>query len=338
MRTIIGHSLGGLLAMHALATRPELFRAYLTLEPSLWWDARAPVKRVIDSLRARPRSVGRLVAVEATSDEGWKPDWETLRRATPAQFQTSFVHIDNESHENLPYLGIYEGLAALFRDYMPAMRHDLAKATLAALKQQYADISRDFGYTVKPPLGSVLHIANNEANQRRFDRARSALALADSLYPGAVDIREFRTGVNAAAAEASQNGLKAIESTVRARPVTSEASAKLVGAWSGVLRVEPGTPLGADAVFSLSGDTLYVKVTAHGVAMDGGDLVDAPAPVELRDGTIIWDRENAGGGRAVIVARLTATGTIEGVETLVGGREMPAGFTPPKATIELTRR
>jgi hypothetical protein len=337
MRTIIGHSLGGLLAMHALAFRPDLFRGYVTLEPSLWWDARAPVQSVIDSLRVRTAAVGRLVAVEGTSDEGWKPDWDALRSAAPAHFQTSFVHIENESHENLPYRGIYEGLATLFRDYMPAMRHDLERATLPALTKQYADLSRDFGYPVKPPLGAILRIANGEANQRRFDDAKKALALADSLYPGSPDIAQFREGVNAGIAEASRGGLKAIESTVRATPMTGAGATALLGAWSGVFRVEPGTPMNVDAFFFLRSDTLFVRITAHGVAIDGGDLTEAPAPVEVRGDSISWDRENPGGGRAVIVARQSAD-KIRGEETLVGGHEMPAGFTPPKVTVELTRR
>jgi uncharacterized protein len=337
MRTIIGHSLGGLLAMHALALRPELFRDYLTLEPSLWWDARDPVERVLSTLRARPGLIGRLVAVEGTSDEGWKPDWETLRAAAPVHFQTSFVHIENESHENLPYRGIYEGLAALFRDYMPAMRHDLSKANLPALAHQYADLSRDFGYTVKPPLGAILRIANGEANQRRFDEARKALALADSLYPGSPDTKEFHGGVNAAAAEASGNGLTAVQSTVHAAPITTSEAAPLLGAWSGIFRVEPGTPMNADLLFFQRGDTLFVRMTARGVAIDGGDLIEAAAPVEVHGDSLSWDRENAGGGRALVVAHRVG-GKIEGAETLVGGREMPAGFNPPKVTIEFGRR
>jgi Putative esterase len=337
MRTIIGHSLGGLLAMHALAFRPDLFRGYVTLEPSLWWDARGPVQSVIDSLRARRGAVGRLVAVEGTSDEGWKPDWDALRSAAPAHFQTSFVHIDNDSHENLPYRGIYEGLATLFRDYMPAMRHDLERANLPALTRQYADLSRDFGYTVKPPLGAILRIANGEANQRRFENAQKALRLADSLYPGSADTRQFREGVRGAAAEAARNGWKAIESTVRPTPITATDAKTLVGAWSGVVRVEPGTPMNADAFFFLRADTLFVRITAHGVAIDGGDLMESPAPVEIHGDSLSWDRENAGGGRAVIVAHRTAD-KIQGVETLVGGRELPPGFTPPKVTVELIRR
>jgi enterochelin esterase-like enzyme len=337
MRTVIGHSLGGLLAMRALATAPNLFKGYLTLEPSLWWDARQPVSVVLDSLRAHPEEVGRLAAVEGTSDEGWKPDWAALGKAAPAHFRISFVHVENESHENLPYRGIYEGLAALFSDYMPAMRHDLSFSSLAALNRQYGDISRDFGYKVNPPLGAILTIANREANQRRFDSARQALAKADSLYPGASDTKNFRAGVEDAAAEASRDGLKPVESTVRFKPTTRVEAEPFLGEWNALVRVVPGTPMNGSATFFLRGDTLFLSFTARGVAIDGGDLVEPPAPVRIDGTSIIWDRENAGGGRAVTTAHL-ANGKIEGEELLVGGRAMPAGFDAPRVTIEMTRR
>ena len=36
--TLIGHSFGGLLAVHALLTRPDVFDAYIAISPSLQWD------------------------------------------------------------------------------------------------------------------------------------------------------------------------------------------------------------------------------------------------------------------------------------------------------------
>jgi predicted alpha/beta superfamily hydrolase len=37
-KTIIGQSLGGLLATEVLFTKPELFNRYIIVSPSLWWD------------------------------------------------------------------------------------------------------------------------------------------------------------------------------------------------------------------------------------------------------------------------------------------------------------
>jgi predicted alpha/beta superfamily hydrolase len=43
-RVLIGHSLGGLFAVYALMNRPEVFKGYLIISPSLWWDDQALVK------------------------------------------------------------------------------------------------------------------------------------------------------------------------------------------------------------------------------------------------------------------------------------------------------
>jgi len=39
-RTLVGHSYGGLFSTYALLTRPELFRRYIIVSPSLWYDRR----------------------------------------------------------------------------------------------------------------------------------------------------------------------------------------------------------------------------------------------------------------------------------------------------------
>lgn len=40
-RTLIGHSYGGLFALHTLFTRPGLFASHVASSPSIWWNDRA---------------------------------------------------------------------------------------------------------------------------------------------------------------------------------------------------------------------------------------------------------------------------------------------------------
>jgi predicted alpha/beta superfamily hydrolase len=44
-KTIIGQSLGGLLATEVLFTKPHLFNQYIIISPSLWWDNGSLLKR-----------------------------------------------------------------------------------------------------------------------------------------------------------------------------------------------------------------------------------------------------------------------------------------------------
>jgi hypothetical protein len=92
------------------------------------------------------------------------------------------------------------------------------------------------------------------------------------------------------------------------------------------------------ASFFAVGDSLMIRFNAHGVAIDGGDLSEPPFPVRVVGDSVFWERENAGGGHAVTAAKVIAGDKIRGEESLVGGRRLPAGFTPPKVFVELARR
>jgi uncharacterized protein len=52
-RSLAGHSLGGLFAMHAMLTRPQLFNSYVAVSPSLQWDSQVTVKRAEDFSRLK---------------------------------------------------------------------------------------------------------------------------------------------------------------------------------------------------------------------------------------------------------------------------------------------
>jgi predicted alpha/beta superfamily hydrolase len=51
-RTIIGQSLGGLLATEVLFTKPQLFDQYIIVSPSLWWDNGSLLNRDPELLKA----------------------------------------------------------------------------------------------------------------------------------------------------------------------------------------------------------------------------------------------------------------------------------------------
>src|SRR5215470_4020192 len=47
-----GHSFGGLLAVHILVTRPDMYQAYIAASPSLWWDNQSTLRRAQDFFAA----------------------------------------------------------------------------------------------------------------------------------------------------------------------------------------------------------------------------------------------------------------------------------------------
>jgi uncharacterized protein len=50
-KMLVGHSFGGLFAMHTLLNKPQLFNSYIAIDPSLWWDDQALAKKAITALQ-----------------------------------------------------------------------------------------------------------------------------------------------------------------------------------------------------------------------------------------------------------------------------------------------
>jgi hypothetical protein len=57
-KTIIGQSLGGLLATEILFTKPQLFDKYIIVSPSLWWDNGSILNRNISTLQNKEIYIG----------------------------------------------------------------------------------------------------------------------------------------------------------------------------------------------------------------------------------------------------------------------------------------
>ena len=86
-RTIVGHSLGGLFVLHALATRPELFERYIGVSPAVPWGREA----VIGALGAKLSAIGAgrsLYVAVGDEQEGYPEGIDhleaLLRRSAPA--------------------------------------------------------------------------------------------------------------------------------------------------------------------------------------------------------------------------------------------------------------
>ena len=72
VKTIVGQSLGGLLATEILFEKPEMFTNYLIVSPSLWWDNESLLKRksvLLDSSNQQRKNIFIAVGNEGVQME-----------------------------------------------------------------------------------------------------------------------------------------------------------------------------------------------------------------------------------------------------------------------------
>ena len=113
--TLVGQSLGGLLAAEILIKQPESFQNYLIVSPSLWWDDQSLLKEAIRIPETKKR------VFIAVGDEGRvmksvaKKLKKKLRSEAGEHVQVSFGYFPKLNHGNIMHEAVYDGLPVLFR-------------------------------------------------------------------------------------------------------------------------------------------------------------------------------------------------------------------------------
>jgi hypothetical protein len=175
-RVLIGHSLGGLFAVYALMNRPEVFKGYLIISPSLWWDDQALVKAAEPYFAAHKDLRADLYMTMGSEGQAmlggaWKLS-AVLEENKLNDLRWQFRRSPEEDHGTIPYMSTYEGLQAIFEGYRIADPIALfEEGGLPAFERHYANVSKRLGYTVEVPMGVYGGMVFELSNRGRFAEA-----------------------------------------------------------------------------------------------------------------------------------------------------------------------
>ena len=114
-KTIIGQSLGGLLATEILYKKPQLFDNYIIVSPSLWWDDNSLLK-----LKAKPYTTDKKIYVGvgkegAIMERAAKALYETLNSNPSVHTQLYFGFFEDLNHGDTLHLAVYEAFSLMFK-------------------------------------------------------------------------------------------------------------------------------------------------------------------------------------------------------------------------------
>lgn len=167
-----GHSFGGLLGVHALLSRPALFRAVVAVSPSLSWDDGLMAREA----RALPRgqhSMAKALFVTVGGKEVTPPvleDYQDFARAMRdvawPGFDWSWRVLPDEDHGSVVLSGYYAGLRHIFADWrMSPGERGAEPPTLSGVRTHYDSLSTRWGYAIPPPE-AVVNAAGYAALQK----------------------------------------------------------------------------------------------------------------------------------------------------------------------------
>lgn len=113
--TIIGQSLGGLLATEILLKKPSLFDDYIIVSPSLWWGRESLIRDAPALLKAnlhKPVRAYIAVGKEGVQMEGDAKKLHTILSNTK-NVKTWLVSFPNESHLTIQHNALYKGFVLM---------------------------------------------------------------------------------------------------------------------------------------------------------------------------------------------------------------------------------
>jgi predicted alpha/beta superfamily hydrolase len=156
-RILSGWSLGGLLTVHTYLERPRLFSRYLAIGPSLWWDDSVTVKETRRRLRNGDALSPKRLVITLGALEGGDMDGAVRRNFVPLLARQrqpvldfAFVEIPGENHGHAPYKAYFDGLRALYSDWL--VPSEVLQEGLAAVDGFFEDLSSRYGWPVDVPL------------------------------------------------------------------------------------------------------------------------------------------------------------------------------------------
>jgi predicted alpha/beta superfamily hydrolase len=204
-RTMIGHSLGGLMAINTLIHHSDLFSNYLAIDPSMWWDDRKLSKEsapILDEKKFDGKFL--YVAVANTMRPAMKlsdlatdttTDTEHIRsifaftelakaRAGGLKFESKYY--GNDDHGSVPLIAEYDALRAMFSWYTSKAFDSYAptsRATAAEIVKAVTDHYAKYGYGTAPPESIVNSLGYRFMNEKAGDKAFVFFELNTKNYP-----------------------------------------------------------------------------------------------------------------------------------------------------------
>ena len=196
-RVFAGHSLGGLMVIHTLITRPDLFQAYIAVSPSLQWDEQRTLHQAQeffagkeDLKKALFFSLGNEGNRPNPMGEGFEQLQKTLKAKAPKDFHWDSARYPDETHGSTVLLAHYAGLRTVFADWqMPVDAENGGPAGgLAGVEKHYHHLSERYGCAVQPSESLVNQLGYRLMGQKMLDEAIRVFQRNVELYPDSANV------------------------------------------------------------------------------------------------------------------------------------------------------
>jgi pimeloyl-ACP methyl ester carboxylesterase len=199
-RTLVGHHTGGLLALHAMISHPDLFQAYIAISPAITPDEQEvageppPLTQRAETFLQGRESFHRFLFMTMSASEAppWLEDLGRLRGIleanSPDDLDWIFQEMADDDHATTVLRSTDLALRALYRGWNPA--EIVASGGAKQLQEHCRQLDERLGYRVPVPEGAVNRMGYRLLGQGRVDEAVQVIELNLEYHPDAANVAD----------------------------------------------------------------------------------------------------------------------------------------------------
>ncbi len=156
-KILIGHSFGGLFANYVFLNQPEIFNAYISVSPSLWWKERELVKQAEETFANTEKLPSQFFMTMGNEGGDMLPSAQAfedvLKNNNIEGLEHKFVHFPEETHGSVVHKSIYDGLEMIYSPWR--LTGNLNEMDWEGLESHYKMLSERYRYTIEIPEAQV---------------------------------------------------------------------------------------------------------------------------------------------------------------------------------------
>ena len=308
LNVLIGHSQGGLFVTYAALRNTDLFPFVVALDAPI--DVDSSLQK---DLEQKMTGKCTLRYFSAETIFGWSKDFP----ADNSCMNFTKLKITGETHETMPYKGMYEGLKFLFKEHVP-MKKDLS---LTELQLYYQDLATKYGCVYNIPSAVLLNSASQKIGSSHKKDALALLNYHEKLYG-----HQLRAATLSEKASAiTKDPDSRIDHYLKSSSPGEEAIKPFLGKWKGTVFVPGGNDMSVYYEIKKLNGKYTMTSRINDAFNSSADFLLVQDNQELHFGRI-----HNGGGIYLSIGKLSSDGTsLTGTEDLIGF-DFPKDFPPFK--------
>lgn len=121
-RTLVGHSLGGLLTLNSYMDENSVFNAYISIDPSIWWNEEM-MKNKVDSTSSISLDKKLYIATANQGEANYERNkqrhdslYTLITKKSDKPLNIEIEYFEKENHRSVPLVALYEGLKYIYQE------------------------------------------------------------------------------------------------------------------------------------------------------------------------------------------------------------------------------